>query len=176
MAWLCTLRALLPRPLRNWKLVNATAQLPASASQHNTTAQDFTSHAHPACLPSDALSPADQIMPPWIVLVDCRASGHIWKSRQYKGNALGVLSTSLPRSRHVVATWRYSFAVISKSCAKGFFGWVRALFMDTEPSRTGLLRRAPKGRPTRTPPRSHDVPQWAGRPHRPRIVSRPFSC
>jgi hypothetical protein len=31
----------------------------------------------------------DQIMPPWIVLVNCRASGHIWKSRQYKGNALG---------------------------------------------------------------------------------------
>ena len=64
------------------------------------------------CLPSDALSPADQIMPPWIVLVDCRASGHIWKSRQYKGNALGVLSTSLPRSRHVVATWRYSFECV----------------------------------------------------------------
>ena len=51
-------------------------------------------------------------MPPWIVLVDCRASGHIWKSRQYKGNALGVLSTSLPRSRHVVATWRYSFECV----------------------------------------------------------------
>ena len=41
------------------------------------------------CLQSDALSPADQIMPPWVVLVDCRGSGHIWKSRQYKGNALG---------------------------------------------------------------------------------------
>ncbi len=39
MVWLCTLRALLPRPLRNWKLVKATAQLPASASQHNTTTQ-----------------------------------------------------------------------------------------------------------------------------------------
>ena len=71
------------------KLVNATAQLPASASQHNTTAQDFTSVTRAQCLPSDALSPADQIMPQWIVLVDCRASGHIWKSRQYIWNALG---------------------------------------------------------------------------------------
>jgi hypothetical protein len=35
------------------------------------------------------------------VLVDCRASGHIWKSRQYKGNALGgavhVTATQSPR-------------------------------------------------------------------------------
>ena len=111
--WLCTLRALLPRPLRNWKLVKATAQVPASASQDNTTAQDFTSHAHRVCrlmmmivlllflqkqnlanaiylsgLGTLALSPVDQIMPPWMVLVHCRACGHIWKSRQYKGNTL----------------------------------------------------------------------------------------
>jgi hypothetical protein len=37
-------------------------------------------------------------MPPWIVLVDCRASGHIWKSRQYIGNALGSAD-------HVTATY-----------------------------------------------------------------------
>ena len=43
------LRALLPRPLRNWKLVKATAQLPASASQDNTAAQDFKSRAHRVC-------------------------------------------------------------------------------------------------------------------------------
>ena len=57
--------------------------------------------------------PVDQIMPPWIVLVDCRACGHIWKSRQYKGNALlGEWlflialrhSTKLTSAGHVTAT------------------------------------------------------------------------
>ena len=82
-----------------------------------------------------ALSPVDQIMPTWIVLVDCRACVHIWKSRQNKGNALmGEWlflialrhSTKLTSAAHVTATWRYGFAVskfISKSlcCRKVLF-------------------------------------------------------
>jgi len=44
-----SLCALLPRPLRNWKLVKATSQVPSSASQDNTTGQDFKSHGHRVC-------------------------------------------------------------------------------------------------------------------------------
>ena len=70
-------------------------------------------------------------MPPWIVLVDCRACGHIWKSRQYKGNALlGEWlflialrhSTKLTSAGHVtatysvVATWRYGFGISKSLC------------------------------------------------------------
>ena len=47
------------------------------------------------------------------------------------------------------------------------------IFKDTEPSpaqdSSGVRQ---KGDLLGPPPRSHDVPQWPGRPHRPRIVSR----
>ena len=62
------------------------------------------------CLQSDALSTVDQTMPPWIVLLNCRACEHTWKCRQYKGNALlgdWLFLIPLPRHSHAVATWRY---------------------------------------------------------------------
>ena len=50
------------------------------------------------------------------------------------------------------------------------------IFKDTEPSPAQDAPACAKRATYSDPPRSHDVPQWAGRPHRPRIVSRPFSC
>ena len=51
-------------------------------------------------------------MPSWIVLVDCRASGHIWKSRQYKGNALEsavhVTATKSPRGGTALSSFEKS--------------------------------------------------------------------
>ena len=83
------------------------------------------------------MSPVDQIMPPWIVLVDCRACGHIWKSRQYKGNALlgewlflialrhstKLTSAGHVTSRHVEV--RHFKRVCATAC-KVFFDVVRA--------------------------------------------------
>ena len=74
-------------------------------------------------------------MPPWIVLVDCRASGHMEEQTIYRE----CTGECCPRHCHVVATWRYGFHVtatwrygalhrfrFSKSLCC-FFGWVRYL-------------------------------------------------
>ena len=144
MGWLCTLRALLPRPLRNWKLVKATAQLPASASQHNTTTQDFTSHAHRARRSNNAA--VDRVGG----LLGFRA--HMEEQTIYRE----CTGECCPRHCHVVAsiqyaTWRYGS--FQRVCAvQGFFlGWVRVrsrlggqpVSSRTYPGYQGQRRREP---------------------------------
>ena len=126
MAWLCTLRALLPRPLRNWKLVKATAQLPASASQH--------SHTRCVC----------RLMLCRPQIKECRRGSCWWivgppgtygRADNIQGMHWGVLSTSLPRSRHVeVRLSRHchvevrGFAPISIFKEFVLFFWMGSLF------------------------------------------------
>ena len=134
MGWLCTLRALLPRPLRNWKLVKATAQLPASASQHNTTTQDFTSHAHRARRSNNAA--VDRVGG----LLGFRA--HMEEQTIYRE----CTGECCPRHCHVVAsiqyaTWRYGS--FQRVCAvQGFFlGWDScAPGWEVNPSAAGHIR------------------------------------